>query len=107
MNWRVGQGLTTSDHNVILFDISKDGICRVGTHPGLAHDLRRANWEKLKLSLILPTPIEMGDDVDRKAKEITIAIKAAMNQSIPKSKITVSNSYKPWTDKLQNLRTKV
>ena len=107
MNWRVGQGLTTSDHNVILFDVSSVGVRRDGSRPGLVHDIKRANWNKLKLSLMSPTQIEVGDDVDQKAKEVTIAIRAAMNQSIPKSKAkTKSNTYKPWTDKLQNLRTK-
>ena len=56
---------------------------------------------------MLPTKIEVGDCVDKKAKELTIAIRAAMKHSIPKIKTKVHDTYRPWSDSLQILRGKV
>ena len=109
VNWRVGQGLTTSDHNVIYFDVLRHGYEGHQIRSGARerYDLKNANWNKLKLSFILPTNVEVGDCVDKKARELTIAIRAAMKHSIPKIKTRNHDTYRPWSDTLQKLRSKV
>ena len=107
MNWRVGQGLTTSDHNVISFDILRGGDGRDQPLLRWGYNLSRAKWEKLRLILVLPTEVVVGDNVDKKTKELTVAIKAAMNHSIPKVKTRTCDMYKPWSDALQKLRSNV
>ena len=100
--WKVGQGLTTSDHN-IYFDILGDGDRRDSVSAVWGYEVCRANWSKLKLSLMLPTKVEMGDDIDKKTRELITAIK----HSIPRVKSKMHERYKPWSNTLQKLLRKV
>lgn len=107
--WRVGDGLTSSDHNMIYFDLFPDGgIEEHGMWKSHSNfNFRKADYEKLRRSLMVPTRVEFGDDVDRKSRELTVAIRAAMRQSIPIVTGRNLSTYRPWTDRLQKLRGQV
>ena len=105
-DWRVGQGLTTSDHNLIYFKISFDNHV-ANYNIETKFNYSRANWEKLKQNLMIPTPICLGDDLDRKVEELAIALRAAMKHSVPRIRAQVRDVYRPWSDALQSLRGRV
>ena len=108
--WTVGDGLTSSDHNMIYFDLLRREGERVKDLDEIRirnFNYKKADWEKLKLSLMVPTEVVTGDNVDRKAREMTVALRAAMNHSIPTVLPLDRDQYRPWSDFLQNLRRKV
>ena len=104
--WKVGQGLTTSDHNVIYFNLTSRVNMQTPESKEWHLNLEKANWSKLRSSLMLPTNLEVGDDVDKKTKELVTAIRAAMFHSIPRIKSRVNDMYRPWSEALQKLRVR-
>ena len=101
--WKVLQSATTSDHNAILFEVDR---CRAGNPliRSTKYNIKRANWDKLKEIFELPTPVVAGDDVDKKAIELTTSIKRAMDLSIPKIKGCNAVINKVWNSELTNAR---
>nr|CAD7197623.1 unnamed protein product [Timema douglasi] len=97
-NWKVLDGYTISDHNLIIFETEGDlGLqAEVGMRPKL--NIRKSDWERLKRKLELPTEIEKGGNVNVKAKEFTRAVQRAMKVAIPifEEKLSISN--KPWNE---------
>nr|CAD7463281.1 unnamed protein product [Timema tahoe] len=66
--------------------------------------------EKLRGELILPNPVEQGDNVIMKAKQLTWALWAlqdAMKKSILAVKGDTKAGNRPWNDRLQSLRARV
>nr|CAD7264445.1 unnamed protein product [Timema shepardi] len=82
-NWKVLDGYTISDHNLITFETEGDlGLqAEVGIRPKL--NIRKSDWERLKSELELPIEIEKGGNVNVKAKEFTRAVQRAMRVGIP------------------------
>ena len=108
VDWKVGDGLTTSDHNLIYFDLLWRRDVSESDSIKIKHfNFKKADWEKLKLNFMVPTEVLVSDDIDRKARELTVAIRAAMKHSIPTVTSVSRDEYKPWSDHLQKLRGKV
>ena len=105
--WSVGQGLTTSDHNIIYFDLISKLNRNNERQLKRNFNFKKANWSKLKQSLIVPSDVILGDDIDKKARELSTAIRAAMKHSIPLVVTNVHSTYRPWSDALQKLRGNV
>nr|CAD7461046.1 unnamed protein product [Timema tahoe] len=105
--WRVVEGATVSDHNLIVFDIATGRVAD-GNKRGkcIRYDISRANWDKMRRELILPDPVETGDNVNIKAKELTMALQDAMRKSIPVIRGDTRVGNKPWNDRLQGLRAR-
>ena len=107
LDWRVTQNLTSSDHNMIVFDLLGEPVVHGPQEPRLRFVYKRADWQLLRDSFIRPPDVMLGDCVDTKAREITSAIQATMRRSIPRVKVTAGYAYKPWTAALQKLRGRV
>ena len=93
-DWRVTQGLTTRNHNMIVFNY---GVLRNqlgdgggGNAPNVTHgtslnfNYKKADWTKMRQMFMTPSEVTVGDDVDRKAKELTSALRATVRHSVPK-----------------------
>lgn len=104
-NWRVGQNLTSSDHNLIYFEVTKEQNTVYTETVNKRHfNIKRANWEKLRERMQLPEEVQPGDNVDKKAHEITSAIQNAMRSAIPLLPLEIKVHNKPWSDKLSKMR---
>lgn len=104
-NWKVWDNLTTSDHNLITFDITKtfhqeEQVARYDRR----YNIRKANWDRLRAEFRPPT--FESDDINHRASEITKSISEAMTLSIPLLKNHKPVSNRPWTEELTRLRTR-
>ena len=102
--WKVGQSLTTSDHNVIYFEVTQGRIEGNRESTEKRYNIKLANWEKMRAELVIPD--HTNRTVDERARDLTRNIKCAMSRSIPLRKNTTNND-RPWSDKLQTMRRKV
>nr|CAD7573464.1 unnamed protein product [Timema californicum] len=105
--WRVVDNVTVSDHNLIVFEFAAGRLVD-GNGEGnrRRYNMSKANWEKLRAELILPSPVAQGDNVNMKAKQLTWALQDAMRKSIPVVKGDTKVGNKPWNDRLQSLRAR-
>nr|CAD7462067.1 unnamed protein product [Timema tahoe] len=82
--WRVVDNVTVSDHNLIVFDFAAGRLVDGnGEGKRRRYNMSKANWEKLRGELILPSPAAQGDNVNLMAKQLTWALQDAMRKSIP------------------------
>lgn len=103
--WKVEDGLTSSDHNLIHMEVGETTNAAVETTVvGRNFNLRRANWEMLRDKYAEQQPLAEGR-VDDIAKELVKKVKNAMNAAIPRIKKTKKVSAGPWTEHLDGLRT--
>nr|CAD7256877.1 unnamed protein product [Timema shepardi] len=105
--WRVVDNVMVSDHNLIVFEFAAGRLVD-GNGEGnrRRYNMSKANWEKLRAELILPSPVAQGDNVNMKAKQLTWALQDAMRKSIPVVKGDTKVGNKPWNDRLQSLRAR-
>nr|CAD7427806.1 unnamed protein product [Timema monikensis] len=105
--WRVVDNVTVSDHNLIVFEfVAGRLVDGNGEGKRRRYNMSKANWEKLRAELILPSPVAQGDNVNMKAKQLTWALQDAMRKSIPVVKGDTKVGNKPWNDRLQSLRAR-
>lgn len=105
--WKVGQGLTTSDHNVIYFEVTQGRSEGNRGSNVRQYNIKNANWEMLRRELVVPELTNPGDDIDSRARELTRNIKCAMSRSIPLKRKRPATNDRPWSDKVQTLRGRV
>ncbi|KAK9701498.1 Endonuclease-reverse transcriptase [Popillia japonica] len=124
-NWEVVRHATISDHNLIQFYITKEQSTDNSTreHGGRPkYNLRKANWERLRSHCLVPQPgagrLDVNSyatnwerlrshclvpqpgagrlDVNSYAKQIKVAIRKAMEKTIPKIRESGLVKNKPW-----------
>ena len=102
-DWRVGDGLTVSDHNLILFSIGGKSLNIMKENEN-HYNLSKTNWEKTA-RLINPPEIYSGCNIDDIASQITANIQEALSKSTPKIRSNKKNGNTNfWNMKLENLR---
>ncbi|CAL7932780.1 unnamed protein product, partial [Xylocopa violacea] len=107
-NWEIHDGATTSDHNLITFQIKscKTGKSDLQTLP--RYNLKRANWKRFEQVLEqerarTQTTTNLTNS-NKAAIEITHIIQAACNAAIPKKK-QFPKSVPWWNSHLTKLKT--
>ena len=103
--WKVGQGLTTSDHNVIYFEVTQGRIEGNRGSTRRKYNTKNADWERMRSELVIPDQTDKSVDV--RASELTRNIKCAMSRAIPLHKKNNNTSDRPWSDKLLTMRRRV
>lgn len=98
--WRVEDGLTSSNHNLIHIEITKNQPAAVG---GNKYNLRKANWDALRQKYAEQRQLG-GGRVNDMAKELVGKLRRAMNAAIPKVGKTKIVNAGPWTERLSYLR---
>ncbi|CAG2054905.1 unnamed protein product [Timema podura] len=68
------------------------------------YDLRRADWDKLREVVEMPTIVEGGDNINQKTKDLTWALQEAMRRAIPIQKEYKKLGNRPWNDRQQRIR---
>ena len=102
--WRITQGLTTSDHNMIVFNygvlrnqLGEGGGGNVTHGTSLNFNYKKAHWTKIRKIFWTPSEVMVGDDVGRKAKELASALIATVRHSVPMVKSTTYEKPKAWS----------
>nr|CAD7574704.1 unnamed protein product [Timema californicum] len=99
--WRVLYNVTVSDHNLIVLDFAA-GMLVDGNGEGKRRcNMSKANWEELRVELILSSPVEQGDYVNTKAKHLTWTLQDALRKSIPVMKGDTKEKRKSWEKYVQ------
>nr|CAD7454838.1 unnamed protein product [Timema tahoe] len=84
-NWQVHDCETSSDHNLITFELGKE-VDRENVGTRLLYNLKKADWERLGRELVLPQPVSQEDNINLKGKELAWALQAATRKTIPAMK---------------------
>lgn len=103
-SWKVHDGLTCSDHNVITFDLimTKPNIWQMEEDVAykLTYNVNRINKERFNKKLILPQ-IQRGANLDELANDIENKVIEAIKYSSPKATQTKKRILAPfWCDEL-------
>ncbi|CAL7932836.1 unnamed protein product, partial [Xylocopa violacea] len=89
-NWKVHDATTTSDHNLITFQINANILNKTGPQTLARYNLKRANWEKFQQTIEqerIKQPTESSSaNPNTRAIDITKMIQSACNTAIPKKK---------------------
>ncbi|CAK9819177.1 Putative 115 kDa protein in type-1 retrotransposable element R1DM [Anthophora quadrimaculata] len=110
-NWRVSPNETTSDHNIITFEIDHEQPSGTNTKSN-RFNLRRASWDEFRKHLTeeiktaeKPSRTDPSEDAQELSKNLEDAIIKASELSIPK-KTQFARSVPWWTRHLTELRQK-
>ena len=105
-NWRVLDNTTTSDHNLICFELCdrSDSAQATPTQMPIKYNLNKANWDLLRNVFNPPDPIQPGQDINAYTKDLTKRIQTAMRRTIPIKKTRTRVTNNAWTDELTILR---
>ncbi|CAK9813135.1 Retrovirus-related Pol polyprotein from type-1 retrotransposable element R1 (Fragment) [Anthophora plagiata] len=108
-NWKVLPNQTSSDHNVVTFEINQEQPSGANIK-ATRFNTRKADWEKFKKILIEETktagevnPPDENTDVQEWSRNLEDAITKASEHSIPK-KTQFTKSVPWWTPHLTELR---
>ncbi|CAK1589381.1 unnamed protein product [Parnassius mnemosyne] len=118
-DWTVDEGLTSSDHNGIIFNIrlQKSKGLRVNRTTRL-FNTKKANWHKFheKLNQLLSENqfnkseienIETIEQIDIATDKLTISITDTCKQTMPTKKATEELTLPWWSDKLNKMKKEV
>ncbi|CAK1602629.1 unnamed protein product [Parnassius mnemosyne] len=118
-DWTVDEGLTSSDHNGIIFNIrlQKSKGLRVNRTTRL-FNTKKANWPKFheKLNQLLSENqfnkseienIETIEQIDIATDKLTISITDTCKQTMPTKKATEELTLPWWSDKLNKMKKEV
>ena len=104
-------------HNMIAFNFGvlsdHTGGEGGGNAPNATHgsklnfNYKKADWTKMRQIFLAPSDVTVGDDVDRKAREVVSALRAAVRHSVPMVRSTAHDKPKGWSPLLLNLRAEV
>ena len=106
-DWKIYPYQTTSDHNLIMFEIVRI-TQEINTRSKNRFNTKRADWEAYRTHLWtqIEQIVENDNDAQLFSEKIVNAILEAGNKSIPKKKI-FSKSVPWWNSQLTELRTKM
>ena len=102
--WHVGDSLTTSDHNIIFFNIDSGQQNYIQDELNYVNcNIKMINWQKLEKELKLPQIVE-GCDLNMKVQQLTENLQEAIRRSVPppKQRRTAKTEY--WNGELERLR---
>ena len=102
LNWKVEDGITSSDHNVAWFTIGGERI-ETTQQNELRYNINKTNWIKLEGLLRFPEITE-GCDVNLAAQDLTKTIQQAIRKSTPQYKKRKWENNSFWNAKLERLR---
>ncbi|CAL7932991.1 unnamed protein product [Xylocopa violacea] len=107
-NWEIHDGATTSDHNLITFQIKSCKTGKSDLHTLPRYNLKRANWKRFEQVLEqerarTQTTTNLTNS-NKAAIEITQILQAACNAAIPKKK-QFPKSVPWWNSHLTELKT--
>nr|CAD7400222.1 unnamed protein product [Timema cristinae] len=94
-NWKVLDGVSISDHNLITFEIEIEGRRQdqIDMEKRIRYNTRKANWDRLRGLLVLPPEVVEGGAVNITTKEFTRSVQRAMRALIPmvKDALNINN----------------
>ena len=105
--WHVGDGLTTSDHNIIFFNINKGSKQQPNNEDIVPkYNLYAINWQKVEEELKVPE-ITGGCDLNEKVRELTENIQQTISKFSPKPKQKKKYKYKVLESRARNPKKKM
>jgi len=109
--WRVTEGVTDSDHNLIDFRVKLVGETWVKGTDKIRYDIKGADWDKFKGALVrehLGGEIDrIGMDVEGEAKTLVGEISRAMEISMKRRRRGARRRPPWWTNEIEGLRKEI
>ena len=111
--WKVEDGLTTSDHNIIRLILSSaednNSLAEDRNERNLRYNVNKLKWDKIEIHLKLPD-VTPGCDVNSTAEKLTTNIRNAIEHTITSRPTKISakfinkNDTEFWNGRLNQLR---